>query len=134
MKAAETRASNLRRVAGVTMVLRVLVHPSVTGELYHRSRTLVEGPAGLGRRLEGTRAEAEREDVRDRAELFHLLLREGRRPAAQEQPSGRLADAEQEARLEASFDLLRVLGLGGTDPGHFAEPGPLGLRAGLDRP
>src|SRR5687767_507095 len=133
MKAAETRASNLRRVAALIMVLRLLDRPSVTGELYHRPGAVVERAAGLGRRFEGPRAQAEREDVRDRAELLEVVLGEGGRLAAQEEAAARLADPQEEARLEASLDLLRVLRLARADARHLAEPRPLRLRAGLDR-
>src|SRR6185503_2537404 len=135
MKAAETRASNFRRVAGVTMVLRLLAPRSVTGELYHRSGAFVlEGAPRPGRRLEGARAEAERQDVRDPAELLQVVLAEGRRPAPQEEPAAGLADAQQQARFEPAFDLLRVLGFGRFDAGHLAQSRPLRLRSGLDRP
>src|SRR6185295_12433096 len=111
MKAAATSASNFLRLAASTMAVRLLGRRSVTPELYHRPRTFVERPARLGGRLEGASAEAEREDVGDGAQLLHLVVREGRGLAPEEEPAGRLPDAQDQARLEAALDLLRVLGV-----------------------
>ena len=99
----------------------------MTRELYHRPRVFVERAPRPGRRVEGPRTEADREDVRNGAELLHFVLGEGRRPAPEEEASAGLADPQEEAGLEAPFDLLRVLGLPGVDAGDLAQPGALRL-------
>src|SRR6185295_2714052 len=116
------------------MVVRLSWAGSVTAELYHCAGAFVERSARPGRRLEGPGAEAEREHVRDRAELLHLVLGEGRRLPPQQEAAAGLADAQEQARLEAALDVLRVLGLPRVDARDLAQPGPLRFGARLDRP